>query len=432
MKTHLVVLAALAAACAETSSSTGGDAAADAVDAAPDVVDATSDLGRDVAPEAAADVPGGSCRWRVGAAVDLPGQGAGVRCALADLAAGAPGAWVARACDRLAGDADARQPLVIDRVDATGATASTTRAAEGATARAWLAVDDALDRRAVLRRGPMGGGESIVTLGRDGAPTGAQPVASAPTHFSLGDHQDLAVDRAGFTTVAQQIRALWGVSLLHLDAAGRAVEAVDLMPTGAFIPRIKRVATADRGFFLAWAEGADAGPGSLRVRRYRENGTAVSFTAVLDARLTSAAATAPLRVAIAPTAGGALAVWEAEADTLPPLRTLAARPLADDATPRADASLLTSLGFYGGGLDAAAAGGDVLVTAVTGSGVLRLVVAALGPDGSPRGEPLQVAMVAPPSPDGVFARVVPTASGALVAFQRDAATVAVAPLTCER
>ena len=432
MKARWMMLAALAAACAETSSSTTGDAAADVTDASPDVVDATSDVGRDVAPEAAADVPGGSCRWRVGAAVDLPGQGAGVRCALADLAAGAPGAWVARACDRLAGDADARQPLVIDRVDATGATASTTRAVEGATARAWLAVDDALDRRAVLRRGPMGGGESIVTLGRDGAPTGAQPVASAPTHFSLGDHQDLAVDRAGFTTVAQQIRALWGVSLLHLDAAGRAVEAVDLMPTGAFIPRIKRAATADRGFFLAWAEGADAGPGSLRVRRYRENGTAVAFTAVLDARLTSAAATAPLRVAIAPTAGGALAVWEAEADTLPPLRTLAARPLADDATPRADASLLTSLGFYGGGLDAAAAGGDVLVTAVTGSGVLRLVVAALGPDGSPRGEPLQVAMVAPPSPDGVFARVVPTASGALVAFQRDAATVAVAPLTCER
>ena len=36
------------------------------------------------------------------------------------------------------------------------------------------------------------------------------------------------------------------------------------------------------------------------------------------------------------------------------------------------------------------------------------------------------------APDGVFARVVPTASGALVAFQRDASTVAVAPLTCER
>jgi hypothetical protein len=90
------------------------------------------------------------------------------------------------------------------------------------------------------------------------------------------------------------------------------------------------------------------------------------------------------------------------------------------------------VGFYGGGVDAAATGGDVLVTAVTGSGVLRLVVAVLGPDGAPRGELIPVAMVAPTTPEREAARIVATADGALVAFQRDATTVAVAPLTCER
>jgi hypothetical protein len=418
MRRWSITAVVVAAACAETSSGVMGDAGRN------DVVDAAD----------AADAASGPCRWRAGAALDLPRQGAGVRCALADLAAGAPGAWVARVCDRLAGDPDARAPLVIDRVDARGAAASTTRAAEGADDRAWVAVDDALGRRAALLRNAAGADETVVTLGPDGAPTGARSVTGDPMHFSLGGHQDLAVHRAGFSTVAQQIRALWGVSMLRLDAEGRSVSAIDLMFSPAFTPRIKRLALADRGFFMAWAEpGGAAAPPALRVRRYGEDGAPVAAAQVLDARYPRQGDEAPLRVALAPAAGGdALVVWEAEADTLPPLRTVAARRVGPDGAPRAAATLLTSLGFYAGGVDAAGSGGDVLVTAVTGSGVLRVVVAVLGPGGEPRGELIPVAMVAPTAPERVAARVVATAGGALVAFQRDASTVAVAPLTCAR
>jgi hypothetical protein len=399
----------LAAACAETASGVVGDA------------------GR-------VDAPSGACRWRVGAVVDLPRQGAGVTCALVDLAAGAPGAWVVRACDRLAGDADARRPMVLDRLGTRGEAVTTTRAVEGAEGRAWLAVDDALDRRALLLQAMPGGGESLVTLGRDGTAAAPRALQPDPMEFSLGGHQNLATTRAGFSCVAQQVRALWGVSLLQLDANGQSLMAPDLAFSREFTPRIKRLALPDRGFFMAWAESGAMGASALQLRRFQEDGTPLSTSAhVLDARLTPQSERTPLRVTAVPTADdGALVVWEAEADTLPPLRTVAVRRVGRDGAPRAETSLLTSVGFYGGGVDAAATGGDVLVTAVTGSGVLRLVVAVLGPDGAPRGELIPVAMVAPTTPEREAARIVATADGALVAFQRDATTVAVAPLTCER
>jgi hypothetical protein len=402
-----ISVAMLAAACAETASGVVGDA------------------GR-------VDAPSGACRWRVGAVVDLPRQGAGVTCSLVDLAAGAPGAWVVRACDRLAGDADARRPMVLDRLGTRGEAVTTTRAVEGAEGRAWLAVDDALDRRALLLEAARG--TVLAVLGRDGAVLSGRGVEPDPMHFSLGGHQDLAVTRAGFSCVAQQIRALWGVSQLQLDAGGRSVMASDLAISREFTPRIKRIALPDRGFFMAWAESGAMGASSLQLRRYQEDGAPLSTSAhVLDARLTPQSERTPLRVTAVPTADdGALMVWEAEADTLPPLRTVAVRRVGRDGAPRAETSLLTSVGFYGGGVDAAATGGDVLVTAVTGSGVLRLVVAVLGPDGAPRGELIPVAMVAPTTPEREAARIVATADGALVAFQRDATTVAVAPLTCER
>jgi len=406
-----------AAACAETAGGVTGDAGR------PDAADAAD----------ATDVAIGRCRWRVGAAVDLPRQGAGVTCALVDLAAGAPGAWVARACDRLAGDMDARRPMVVDRVGPRGDVVTTTRAAEGADGRAWLAVDDGLDRRALLLEAAAGRGESLVALGRDGAAAAARALEPDPMHFSLGGHQDLAVTRAGFACVAQQIRALWGVSMLELDAGGRSVMARDLGFSQAFTPRIKRLALPDRGFFMAWAEPGMMGAASLQMQRYDEDGTPSAGAHMLDARLSAAAERVPLRVAAAPAAGGgALVVWEAEADTLPPQRTVAVRRVGRDGAVLAATSLLTSVGFYAGGVDAAAAGGDVLVTAVAGSGVLRLVVAALDPDGAQRGELIPVAMVAPTPPERTVARVVATAEGALVAFQRDAATVSVVPLTCER
>ncbi len=383
----------------------------------------------DASVDVAADVAPGSCAWRVGEVRDLTAALPGEPCALEDISSAGGGAWVLRRCGAEMGPVN--RALVVDRVDADGRASPPVRVLESlslTTPSPSIAVDDALGRRGVLIPEGPSQPASLVRLGPDASPLGATPLSQPPMSFSLAGYRRVMVNRAGFTAVAEQVRALWGVSMLQMDATGNSVSAVDLglpmFPTAPF----DRLSLPDGTFVMAWIErDRMTGVGALRVRRHDENGnghTRDSFA--IDDHPPDT-----LRIAVAPSGDGLLAAWEAVADTLPPLRTVAVRRLARDASPVGDTGFLTSLGFYGGGLDAAGARGDVLVTAVTGSGVLRLVVAALGADAQPRGELLMVSPVAPLAPERTVARVVATASGALVAFQRDARTVSVAPLTCE-
>ena len=128
MKTHLVVLAALAAACGDLQHGRATRRRTP-TDASPDVVDATSDFGRDKPRGRVADVLAASVPLACGRG-GRPGQGpASAR--LADLPRAPRGG--ARATV-FAGDADA-SPWSSTACDATGATASTTRAARDARAR---------------------------------------------------------------------------------------------------------------------------------------------------------------------------------------------------------------------------------------------------------------------------------------------------------
>lgn len=379
---------------------------------------------------AGADVASGACAWRVGPVRDLAAPASSTSCALSDLAATGDGAWVLRACEVEAGAAFTLAHAV-DRVDADGlaaapVTVGVTRARASLTPS--LALDEALSRRGVLTPEATDEPPTLWRLDGSAARLGSSPIAQAPDSFSLAGYQRLMVNRAGFTAVAEQVRALWGVSMLQLDATGAAVSAVDLgLPISPTV-RFERAPLPDRTFVMAWSErDAATGAFTLRARRHQEDGapfTRESHT--LDARAAERA-----RVAVAPAGDGLLAVWEAVSDTLPPLSTVAARRLARDGAPLGAANLLTAWGFYLGGLDVASSRGDALATGVSGSGVLRLSVMVLGFDGAPRGEPLTVSPVAPVADGRTAARIVATAAGALVAFQRDARTVSVAALTCE-
>ncbi len=408
MRAAIAVVIALSA-CGTTAAGTAGDAGADA----PTV-----------------DVPSGACAWRVGPVRDLTTPSSSSACALSDLAATGDGAWVLRACEVEAG-APITLAHTVDRVGADGlatapVTVATTHARSALTPS--LAVDDGLARRGVLTPEATGEPATLWRLDGSAGPLGASPLAEPPMTFPLAGYQRLMVNRAGFTAVAEQVRALWGLSMLQLDATGATVSAVDLGLPIAPTVRFERAPLPDRTFVMAWSEREAATGGySLRVRRHQEDGT--PFTR--DAYALDANAGERVRFAVAPAGDGLLALWEAVSDTLPPLSTVAARRLARDGAPLGEANLLTAWGFYLGGLDAASSRGDALVTSVSGSGVLRVSVMVLGPDGASRGEPLLVSPVAPVAPERTAARIVATPAGALVAFQRDARTVSVAALTCE-
>lgn len=389
----------------------------------------TGDAGPDA--DVSADAPfAGPCAWRVGPVRDLATPASASSCALADLVATRDGAWVLRGCEIEAG-ADYTLAHTVDRVtdDARAADpviVTTTHAR--ASLAASLAVDEGLSRRGVLTPEATPEPATLWRLDGSAARLGSSSVAQPPMSFSLAAYQRVMVNRAGFTAVAEQVRALWGVSMLQLDAEGAAVSAVDLgLPTWPMV-RFERAPLPDRTFVMAWSvHDAATGAFTLRVRRYQEDGA--PFTP--DAHALDTRAAERVHLAVAPMGDGLLAVWEAVSDTLPPLSTVATRRLSRDGAPLGEETLLTAWGFYTGGLDVASSHGDALATGVSGSGVLRLSVMVLGPDGAPRGEPLTVSPVSPLAPERTMARIVATAAGALVAFQRDARTVSVAALTCE-
>lgn len=421
--TPAALVAALSfAACGSTVAGTASDAspAADTVDAAvADVADVAPDA-PDVAP---ADARPAACAWRVGAARDLAPPSVDAACALDDLVSPGGVAWLLRSCAP-GGGTSAPASLVVDRVAADGsATAPVvvrTGVARSAEVTPSLAVSDALDRRGVLVPESPSGPATLVRLGRDAAVLGTSSLGTPPMSFSLGGFRRLMVNRAGYTAVAEQIRALWGVSMLQTDAAGAVMSAIDLDAPKAPPGRFDRAPLPDGTFVLTWA-GMPPRDTTLLVRRHREDGTAFTRSPfVLGPTLTPAAG----RCVVAPSDDGLLIAWETA-------RGLAVQPLTSIASPTADARALAAPAVYGGGLDATAARGDVLVTAVDAAGAPRLVVLVLGPDGAPRGGPLDVAAVTGVDRALATARVVATPLGALVAFQRDARTVAVAPLTCE-
>ncbi len=407
----LAAFVVLCAACSNTLSGVVSDASTNT----PDVPAARPDVAPDVAPDRPV---AGPCRWRAGEAVVLPRDPADrSRRALLDLVPAEGGAWVLTSDDAGGGrDLD----TTLERLDATGH-----RRPNGAvrlesihTQRASLAVDEALGRRAVLEEaGGTGSTPCFLSLlDPAGALTARREVTFPRGGFSLAGCRGLMANRAGWTFLSEQIRALWGVSMVQLDPMGQtpmqpAPSVYDGFPEVAYA----RFALSERSFMLLWHEAGAQGapPYRLRVQHFTED------AAPLAEPYTFHENPSPLRGFLATPAGdGAMALWAEPVDLPPRTYHVAVRALERGGRPRAPTRVLSELGAYQGGLSAAHARGDILATAISGSGVLRPVVIPLGPDGSPRG-----ALVPIPTPPGTVqigeVRIVPTPAGALVVYTTD-------------
>ncbi len=447
MRTHpFVAIALFSAGCSTTVSGAASDAATPpndtsvAIDSPPAVPDVSPVVDRlpalpDV-PLALPDVVpvGGPCTWRAGEMVVLS-QALTDRSnrRLLDVESAEGGAWALTSNDA----GISRQPdITLERLEATGRRRGGGIVNIGGISpqSASLAIDEALGLRGLLEHsGEMATGPCALSVfDATGVPTRRFLITLPGGGFSLSGCYGLMVNRAGFTFLSEQVRALWGVSMVQVGPTGqtpdqRAPSVLDGFPP---VPN-ERFALGDRSFVLAWRDAAAMStPNRLRVRHFAEDGSP------LGEEQTVRESPLPLRSpVVVGTSDGVMALWEETVDTLPMLFGLALRALDRDGRPRSAPRTLTELGFYQGGVSATFAQGDVLATAIIGSGVLRPVVIPLGTNGAPRG-----VIVPLPTPAGTVGigdvRIVTTSAGALVVYTTDPMMfpnrVVAVPLSCVR
>jgi hypothetical protein len=117
-------------------------------------------------------------------------------------------------------------------------------------------MDEALGRRAVLAesRSATTEGCALIVLDALGAPNSPRAITFPNGGFSLAGCRDLLPNAAGFTFLAEQVRALWGVSVVQLAPDGQtpaqmAPAVYDGFPEVPF----GRFALPDRGFAFVWS-----------------------------------------------------------------------------------------------------------------------------------------------------------------------------------
>lgn len=411
-----------AAGCSATTVSATSDAS-DATDA-PDVTDRLApDIADASAPDIVArDMPEprdhtdatARCAWRAGESRDLV-EGVPAECELLDLATGAEGSWILWACDDRA---TARWSVRVARLRDDGTAVGSSVLATESTrptwlARAALAVDDARDRRAALL-GDATQRPALQGFGATTTPTWTTTIAQPAGTFPLDDLRDPAVTADGFSVIGDQVRALWGTTLVLTDAMGATQRGVDLDLAADPFGEVSRFGMSDGGFSLVLRVAGTA-PRAL-VRRYDAAGAPRGAVMELGPL-----ARASSRVWIRPDAVAAIALWDSPLG--PSLRGINVDGTLATVTQR----LTTLPPFSADDADLAVSQGDVLLAATAGSGVLRTVVQPLSRGGATLGTILSLGL-AEPAPGRV--RIVPTRSGALVAHRRSATVITLTPLTC--
>lgn len=370
-----------------------------------------------------APVATGPCRWRAGApVVHLV---ASAHRSLLDARPADGGAWVL-VSDDAGGD---RMPeLVIERLDATGH-----RRGDGpvalpsvATSSASLAVREPSGLRALLTdpHDRNLGDCDLTLLDAQARPASTVAVRYPRDGFSLTGCRSLEVTAAGFSFLANQVRALDGISLVPLDARGAPGPTSPALVTTTGPSTYERAARTDGGFALLLREGSSR----ITVQVFTAAGESVEPPRALQREAR------PSREFAASAVGdGFLAAWEEAVDTAPLQYGVAVRAIARGGAPAGVPRVLTELGFGLGALSVTAARGDALVAAAVGTTGPRLVVLPMGPDGASRGEAIPLPT---PRPDTQVERVklVATPDGALAVYATDPgqypnAIVAV-PLTC--
>ena len=375
----------------------------------------------DASADGAGDASDGACVWRAGEVRTVPSTSA--RCVLHDAIRTGAATTVLRACSDGTGS-DARWRYDLVTLDALGRAGATTALADG---RAPSALTGNLTRdptgrvRALL---PETDGAAAELVRVDGTSVLRTPIAQPPESFPITQPRGLAARADTLSCVAEQVRGAWGVSLLTFEATGALRTTVDLgLPLAPSVFARVPWPGNEGTFAMLWFD--PRGSTGLTLRRYEASGAPrTDAGASLDLAVND-----PIRAVLLPDGDGALLVWEAVADTLPPLGEVATRRLDAQGVPRSEMLQFTELGFYAGGLDATVAQGTRWITAVTGSGVLRLGAFALDDAGALTPLRVPLSMVGAVN---ARARIVETDAGALVVFARDAATVAAVPLTCDR
>lgn len=350
---------------------------------------AASDAGSD----AGADVPvtPRDCAWRPSPAVEVSPPG-DLRYRLVDAAPSADGAWVTFRARRPGRDDD---ELFVTRVTASGAPHPATPL--GSVSRASLF---GLAGTASLQSSMLGEGERLTLLfggetDRGGCVWAQLAGANERTIRSLNPSEfagglsltgcgAMLRTVGGYSFVSEQVRALWGTTLLELDEGGEFTRSGELpMTVGQTQAGVSRTTLPGGDFLGSWVEAAapQTRMSSLNARRYSARGEARGDTFAItttDETLKDAVLTL--------TTEGVVALWEGPADSFPASDALVVRALSRDGRPVAEPQALTSLGFYLGGLSAAARGDELLATAITARDGMRLEFVVMSARGALRAQ----------------------------------------------
>jgi hypothetical protein len=247
---------------------------------------------------------------------------------------------------------------------------------------------------------------------------------------ALSGCRDLAQTADGLSMLTEEQRALWGTQLVAFDARGVVAQATQLpMAASAPNPRTMRSALSDRTFVTLIAAPRQQAPQfELTAQMLDERGIARGATTSI-----AASALAPAAPLVVEVGDGLLALWDNAIDTLPPVRSLAVRPLDRAAQPRAPALELTELGMLSGVAHAARRGRSALVTGRFVDGERKQRFFTMDRDGRVEQTPLDLPL--PAQGAGVpTSRVVATERGAMVVTEVSAtaagAEIIAIPIEC--
>lgn len=228
--------------------------------------------------------------------------------------------------------------------------------------------------------------------------------------FTMAGCRDLWLNQTTLSFLSEEVRAVWGTQQLVIDTAGRFVRA-DRLPMSSAQPVDRTMRSAlSATEQVALTVMPTRQPQSFELRAQALDDRAMPRVESALIATTAIAATAPHVVAVN---GGLLALWDNAVDTLPPVFSLAVRPLDARAQPTGELVEHSQLGMLSGVAHATSRAGSALVTGRFIDGSRRQLFLVLDARGAIAQGPIDLAL--PSLATGVVrSRVVATTTGALV------------------
>lgn len=249
--------------------------------------------------------------------------------------------------------------------------------------------------------------------------------------FTMSGCRDVWRSANRLSFLSEEVRALWGTQQIELDDEGRFVAANRLPMTSAQpIDRTRRSALSSTAQVALSVIATQPAP-QFELRAQTLDARAQPTGESARIATTAIAPTAPQVIA---TPSGMLAVWDNAVDTLPPVHSLAVRPLDARAQPTGEAVELSQYGMLSGVPHATERTGSVLVTARFLDGERKQRFLALDGQGRVVFGPLD--LVLPSFGTGVVrSRIVGTTQGALVITevntQSTGSEIVAVPIECQ-